>query len=317
MTLDLDPTLEVTDDYSQHPASNESYCGFIAIVGRPNVGKSSLLNAILGKKVSITSFRPQTTRNQILGIKTTHNTQVVYVDTPGIHLRAKKALNKQMNKIAHQSLIDVNAIVFVIEALQWTEEDEHIVKSIQNATCPVIVALNKIDLIEDKAQLLAFIQKISQILPQAQIIPLSARKRIQVSNLERLCHEHIPLSVFYFPEDQQVNHSEQFHIAEMVREKIMRLLAKEIPYSCTVQIEKLEHQENIIHAHALIWVEREGQKRVVIGEKGAMLKDIGTQAREDLERYYGKKVCLKLWVKVNESWSDNVQALQSLGYAQV
>lgn len=316
MTLELDPSLEVSDDLLPEVLGKDTYCGFIAIVGRPNVGKSSLLNAILGKKVSITSFRPQTTRNQILGIKTTHNRQVVYVDTPGIHLRAKKALNKQMNKIAHQSLIDVNAIVFVVEALQWTEEDEHIVKTIQNATCPVIMALNKIDLIQDKEQLLAFMQKMAQILPQAQIMPISARKRIQVSNLEKLCNDYIPLSVFYFPEDQQVNHSEQFHIAETVREKIMRSLAKEIPYACTVQIEKLEHLEKIIHAHALIWVEREGQKRVVIGEKGAMLKEIGTKAREDLERYFGKKVCLKMWVKVNESWSDNIRTLQSLGYAQ-
>ncbi|MGD9591997.1 MAG: GTPase Era [Candidatus Berkiella sp.] len=314
MNHDLDPALEVKQA-DLNTTSENTYCGFIAIVGRPNVGKSSLLNAILGKKVSITSFRPQTTRNQILGIKTQLNRQVVYVDTPGIHLRAKKALNRQMNKIAHQSLIDVDAIVFVVEALQWTPEDEHICKSIQNATCPVIIALNKIDLVSDKAQLLSFIEKVATNLPKAQIVPISVKKRIQVKELENLCSSYIPSSVFYFPEDQNMNHSEQFHICEIVREKLMRLLEKEIPYATTVQIEKLEHKDSIIHIHALIWVEREGQKRVVIGEKGMKLKEIGTQAREDLQRFYKKKVCLKLWVKVNESWSDNMHALNSLGYA--
>ncbi len=315
MTFELDPTLEVTDETMLDEAT-DTYCGFIAIVGRPNVGKSSLLNSLLLKKVSITSYRPQTTRHQILGIKTQDNKQVVYVDTPGIHLRAKKALNRQMNKIAHQSLVDVNAIVFVVEALQWTQEDEHICKSIQKATAPVFVAINKIDLVADKASLLAFMQKMASYLPDAQIIPVSARKRLQTQQLEKLCFDVIPPSVFYFPEDQSINHSEHFHISEIVREKIMRLLAQEIPYSSTVQIEKLEHSERMLHVNALIWVERESQKHVVIGEKGAMLKEIGTQARVDLERYLGKKVCLKLWVKVNESWSDNMQALQSLGYGE-
>ncbi len=315
MNLELDPELEVTLEGTDDE-SVQTHCGFIAIVGRPNVGKSSLLNNILGKKISITSFRPQTTRYQILGIKTEGSRQVVYVDTPGIHLRAKKALNRQMNKIAHQSLIDVNAIVFVVEAMHWTDEDEHICKSIQNATCPIILALNKIDLVANKAQLLSFMEKVSAFLPNAQIVPISVKKRLQVTEIEKLCNTYIPKSPFYFPEDQNMNHSEQFHISEIVREKIMRLLEKEIPYSCSVQIEKLEHKDNIIHIHSLIWVEREGQKRVVIGEKGAKLKEIGTKAREDLERHYGKKVCLKLWVKVNESWSDNMHALHSLGYGE-
>ncbi|MBN9287094.1 MAG: GTPase Era [Gammaproteobacteria bacterium 39-13] len=292
----------------------ETICGFIAIVGRPNVGKSSLLNSILGKKVSITSFRPQTTRYQVLGIKTQDNIQTVYVDTPGIHLGAKKALNRQMNKIAHQALIDVNAVVFMVEALKWTDEDEHICKTLKNTQCPLIVALNKIDLVPDKGALLSFIEKISQLLPTAQIMPLSVKKQIQVNELENLCRSYLPASPFYFPEDQIINHSEQFHISEIVREKLMRLLEKEIPYATSVQVETLEHKKHLIHVNALIWVEREGQKRVVIGEKGSKLREIGIKAREDLERYYGKKVCLKLWVKVNESWSDNMHALHSLGY---
>lgn len=292
----------------------ETTCGFIAIIGRPNVGKSSLLNTILGKKVSITSFRPQTTRYQVLGIKTKDHTQTVYVDTPGIHLGAKKALNRQMNKIAHQALIDVNAVVFMVEALKWTQEDDHICKTLQNAQCPIIVALNKIDLVPDKEALLSFIEKIAQLLPTARIIPLSVKKRVQIDELENLCQRYLPPSPFYFPEDQMINHSEQFYISEIVREKLMRLLEKEIPYATSVQVETLEHKKHIIHANALIWVEREGQKRVVIGEKGSKLREIGSKAREDLERYYGKKVCLKLWVKVNESWSDNMHALHSLGY---
>ncbi|MBS0289888.1 MAG: GTPase Era [Proteobacteria bacterium] len=289
-----------------------TFCGFVAIIGRPNVGKSSLLNVILKKKISITSFKPQTTRHQILGIKTNDNVQTVYVDTPGIHLHVKKALNRQMNKVAEQALIDVDAVVFVVEALQWTQEDAFICKKLQQITSPVIIALNKIDLVKEKEQLLAFMGKLAKELPSAQVVPISVRKRIQVAELEKICLSHLPQSVFYFPEDQSMNHSEQFYAAEIVREKIMRLLAKEIPYACSVQIETLTHEDNIVHVNALIWVEREGQKRVVIGEKGTKLKAIGISAREDLERFYGKKVCLKLWVKVKEGWSDNLQVLQSM-----
>lgn len=291
-----------------------TYCGFIAILGRPNVGKSSLLNAILKQKVSITSFRPQTTRHQILGIKTFENKQTVYVDTPGIHQSARSALNRQMNKVAHQSLIDVNAVVFVIEALKWTHEDEYVCQLLQKLDCPIIIAINKIDLVPDKALLLAFMQKISAFLPKAEIVPLSVRKRMNVDEIEKLITGLLPESVFYFPEDQIMNHGEQFYTSEIVREKLMRFLENELPYATSVQIEKLERMPDIVHIHALIWVEREGQKRIVIGEKGHKLREIGTLAREDLERYYGTKVCLKLWVKVKEGWSDNTRELSNLGY---
>ncbi len=292
----------------------DTKCGFVAIVGRPNVGKSTLMNAMLGKKVSITSYRPQTTRFQILGIKTKDDTQVVFVDTPGIHLGAKHALNRQMNKVAHQALIDVNAVVFVVEALKWTDEDEYVCKVLHNAECPIIIALNKIDTIGHKEQLLAFIQRLSALLPQAEIVPISARKRQQIDRIEQLSLSHIPPSPFYFPEDMIVNHNETFHAAEIVREKLMRLLEQEIPYATSVQIEQFQREKNIIHIHALIWAEREGQKRVIIGDKGSKLKEIGTLAREDLEKYFEKKVCLKLWVKVHEGWSDNMHALSNFGY---
>lgn len=295
--------------------TNPSRCGFIALIGRPNVGKSSLLNAIIGKKISITCQKPQTTRHQILGIKTEGTIQTIYVDTPGIHLRAKKALNRQMNKVAHQSLLDVNGVVFMVEALKWTEEDQHVCEILQKLSCPIIVALNKVDLVAEKERILPFVQQLSGMLPQAQIVPISVKKHIQLEKIESLCKSFLPESVFYFPEDQTVNHHEQFYVAEIVREKLMRFLGKELPYASCVQIETLEHKDHLIHINALIMVEREGQKRIIIGEKGSKLCEIGSHARKDLERHYGKKVCLKLWVKINESWSDNMRALQNLGYA--
>ncbi len=286
--------------------------GFVAIVGRPNVGKSSLLNAILGKKISITSYRPQTTRHTIMGIKTRNNTQTVYVDTPGMHLGAKKALNRHMNKVAHQSLIDVNVVVFVVEALKWTDEDEAVCQLLQKVTCPIILVLNKVDLLEEKQKLLAFMQKVSQKI-SAEIMPISVKRDIQVVELENLIQQHLPAGVFYFPEDQVTNVDERFQAAEIVREKLMRFLEKEIPYATSVQLESFEHKDNILHIGALIYVEREGQKRIIIGDKGTKLKEMGTHARLDLEKYFEKKVFLKLWVKVKE-WSNDVNALQSLGY---
>jgi len=284
-------------------------CGFVAIMGRPNVGKSSLLNALLGKKVSITSFKPQTTRDQIMGIKTEQDTQIVFVDTPGMHLGAKKALNRQMNKIASQSVRDVNAIVFVVEALQWTPEDEWVAKRLQKQQCPVIIAINKIDLVPEKTQLLTFLQKLSEWFPQSQLVPISVIKKMQVQTIENLVKPHLPISPFYYEEDQITDKSVHFQSAEIIREKLMRTLEKEIPYALYVQIEKMEDNPTICHIHALIWVEREGQKGIIVGEGGQKLKAIGTAARLDLERFFEKKICLKLWVKVREGWSDNAHLI--------
>lgn len=294
----------------------DTRCGFVAIVGRPNVGKSTLLNVILGQKVSITSFKPQTTRHQILGIKTEQKKQIVYVDTPGIHHGAHKALNRQMNKVAHQALLDVNAVIFVIEALKWTQEDEKVAKMLQDHEAPIMIAINKIDLVKEKPQLLAFMQEIHERLPQAEMLPLSAKKHQQINVIEHWVEERIPMSPFYFPEDQLFNHSEKFHLSEIIREKLMRQLSQELPYAIDVQIEALEHQERIVQIHALIYAEREGQKPIIVGKNGQMLRDIGTKARQEMERFYGKKVCLKLWVKVKEGWSDNKFALQEMGYAE-
>lgn len=291
-------------------------CGFVAIVGRPNVGKSTLLNTLVGKKVSITSFRPQTTRLQILGIKTQGNVQTVFVDTPGIHLGNKKALNRYMNKTARQALIDVNAVIFVVEALKWTAEDQVVCQLLQSASCPIYIALNKIDLISDKEKLLPFMQQLQAKLPQAEIIPVSATKAMQIQVLDEAVKNCLPESVFYFPQDEFTNHSKYFYVSEIIREKLMRLLGKELPYASCVQVESIEDKDKIIHISALIWVEREGQKRIVIGEKGSKLKEIGQQARLDMERYFGKKVFLQLWVKVKEGWSEDPKTLEGLGFTE-
>lgn len=287
-------------------------CGFIAILGRPNVGKSSLVNAILKQKVSITSFRPQTTRQQIMGIKTQDNLQAIYVDTPGIHLGEKKLFNKQMNKAAKRSLIDVDVAVFMVEALKWTPEDQHVLECIQTVNSPVIVLINKIDLIEDKDALLSFMVKINESLPKATIIPISVKKRTQLEEVEELVTSYLPEGPFYFPAEQTTNYPEKFHVAEVIREKLIKMLDNELPYSLCVEVETLEREDNLIRINALIWVEREGQKAIVIGDKGQMLKEIGTQARLYLEKYFNQKVFLKLWVKA-KPWSNSLQELKNLG----
>ena len=219
-----------------------------------------------------------------------------------------------MNKVAHQSLIDVNAVVFMVEALKWTLEDEHVCELVQKQSCPVIIAVNKVDLIAEKAKLLPFLQQLADSLPQAKIIPISVKKNMQIEAITNLISSYLPKSEFYFPREQIMNHSERFHIAEIIREKLMTLLDKELPYSLCVEIEKFERQNEIVHIDALIWAEREGQKCIIIGEKGNILKEVGSRARLDLEQFFGKKVFLKLWVKVKESWSDDARAVQSLGY---
>lgn len=294
--------------------SDQTYCGFVAIVGRPNVGKSTLLNTIMGEKVSITSFRSQTTRHQILAIKTSANKQIVYVDTPGIHFNIKKALNKEMNKAAHAALEGVDGVVFVVEALKWTQEDKYIAAKLVEQQAPVIIAVNKVDTVKDKTQLLSFMAQLNQAIPNATIIPISATKKIQIDNIEKIVQEWLPESPFHYPQEQKYHQSEEFYVSEIIREKIMRLLEREVPYSTTVQIELMEAREHILHIHALIWVERDGQRKIVIGEKGQVLKEVGTQARIDLERHFNQKVCLKLWIKVKENWSESATLLQQMVY---
>jgi len=289
-------------------------CGYIAIVGRPNVGKSTLLNHMLGQKLSITSRKPQTTRHNLLGIKNYKHTQFLFVDTPGLHSDQKKALNRYMNHSVTTAIKDVDVIVFVIEKLQWLSEDELVAQRIANSNVPVILALNKVDQIDNKETLLPHLQHLTNILDVQDIVPISA---LQNQNLDRLLDViriYLPENDHFYPEDQLTDKSSRFLAAEIIREKITRQLGDELPYQMTVEIETFKETEKIIHIDALILVEREGQKRILIGDKGARIKQIGQQAREDMERLFDLKVMLKTWVKVKSGWSDDERALRSLGY---
>jgi GTP-binding protein Era len=291
------------------------HCGYVAIVGRPNVGKSTLLNKILGQKLSITSRRPQTTRHRIMGIKTAGAIQAVYVDTPGLHQPAvKKALNRYMNRTASAALRDVDVVVFLVDRLRWTEEDKLVLDKLSDLGCPVILAVNKVDRVEQKDLLLPHLQALSEKADFLHILPLSAKTGHNVPLLEQQIAQLLPAGVHLFDESQWTDRSARFLAAERVREKIMRQLGDELPYQMTVEIESFKQVRQVIHIHALILVERQGQKAIVIGQKGERLKRIGQEAREDLENLFDSKVMLRLWVKVKSGWSDDERALRSLGY---
>lgn len=296
-------------------AEFDTRCGYIALVGRPNVGKSTLLNRILGQKLSITSRRPQTTRHQVLGINTLDKDQFIYVDTPGIHKAAgKKAINHAMNRAATTALRDVDVIVFLIDRTRWTDEDEMVMQMIERQPLPVVVAINKIDRLEDKAAIIPTIESIAKRLPNAEIVPMAALHGNNVEALEQAVAKHLPQGIHYFPEDQITDRNQRFFAAELVREKIMRQLGDELPYEMTVEIEQFKVEGRTLHIHATILVERDSQKRIVIGSKGERMKKIGIDARKDMEAMFGLKVMLNLWVKVKSGWSDDERALRSLGY---
>lgn len=296
--------------------ANESRCGYVALVGRPNVGKSTLLNRILGQKLSITSRKPQTTRHQILGIKTEDELQVIYVDTPGLHNDTKgNALNRYMNKAASEALRHVDLVIFLVDRTAWTEEDEIVLEKLQHARCPVVLAVNKVDLLKDKEALLPWIEQLNSKRSFDDIVPISAEKGHNVDKLEALVAEHMPEGMHFYPDDQITDRSSRFVAAELVREKLMRNLGDEVPYGTTVEIEEFSQDERgLLTISALILVEREGQKRIVIGDKGERIKQIGRDARLDMERMFDAKVMLNLWVKVKRGWADNERALASLGY---
>jgi GTP-binding protein Era len=296
------------------PLSTEFRCGYIALVGRPNVGKSTLLNRLLGQKISITSKRPQTTRHRILGIKTGSRSQQIYVDTPGLHHYKGRAMNRHMNRAATLALADVDVVVFVVEGLRWTADDDLVLKKLEQVDCPVVLVVNKVDLVADKQSLLPGLEELSRRREFEQIIPLSATKGDNVAVLEACVEALLPESPPLYPEEQVTDRSERFLVAERIREKLFRSLGKELPYGLTVEVESFRREEGIIHIHALIWVERESQKSIVVGKEGRVLKQTGRQARLEIESLLGSKVNLKLWVKVKEGWADDERALQSLGY---
>jgi len=288
--------------------------GFVAIVGRPNVGKSTLLNRILGQKLSITSRKPQTTRHQILGIKTENGNQVVYVDTPGIHKNHDKAINRYMNKAATTAVKDVDLIVMLIDRMRWTDEDEMVLQAIKQQRAPAVLVVNKVDFVKDKDELLPYLQELSGRHSFDQIVPISAKTGHNVERLESLIESYLPESQHFYPEDQITDRSSRFLAAELVREKIMRQLGDELPYEMTVEIEEFTHDGHMAEISALILVERDSQKRIVIGDKGYRIKQIGIEARKDMEQMFDCKVMLNLWVKVKSNWSDDERALRSLGY---
>ncbi|MBA2654320.1 MAG: GTPase Era [Gammaproteobacteria bacterium] len=291
-----------------------SRCGYVAIIGRPNVGKSTLLNHILGQKICITSRKPQTTRHRILGIKTEGEIQTVYVDTPGLHQEAKKALNRYMNKAASAAIHDVDVIVFIVEALKWQADDEWILQKLKHVQSPVILVINKVDKIADKQMLLPFIEELSNKFKFNYILPMSALKNNNVIELENLVNSFLPENPHFFPDDQVTDASERFLASEIIREKLMRSLGQELPYALTVQIEQFKEEKKMYRIGAIIWVEKLSQKAIVIGAEGGVLKKVGTRARKEMELLFETKIFLQLWVKVKESWSDSDRALQSLGY---
>ena len=291
-----------------------SYCGYIALVGRPNVGKSTLLNCILQQKISITSKKPQTTRHSILGLRTEGDYQFVYVDTPGIHQGNKKVMNRMMNKTAMSVLRDVDVIAFIVDGTHWEDEDEYVLGLIKQAQIPCILVVNKVDKIDDKAQLLPWIEQISQRHDFAAIIPVSAKTGVQVDELCAKLQTYLPEGPHLFPDDQLTDRSTKFLCAELLREKIFRFCGQELPYSVTVDIESFKDEGNLVRIHALILVEKDNHKRMVIGDKGQKLKEMATGARMDMEKLLGKKVFLQCWCKVKSGWADDERILKQLGY---
>ena len=296
--------------------NNEAtHAGLIAIVGRPNVGKSTLLNALLGQKISITSRKPQTTRHRILGILTQDNRQAILVDTPGLHSEEKRAINRLMNRAATSSIAEVELIVFLVEGTHWTADDELVLNKIKKSGSPCILVVNKIDNITDKDDLLPHLQKLGAMHNFTDIVPISASKGNGVDTIGKLCLESLPESGFWFPEDHITDRSSRFMASEIIREKLIRFTGDELPYSTTVEIEQFKMDDKgIIHINALVLVERDSQKRMVIGNKGERLKTIGQEARRDMENLFDSKVFLETWVKVKSGWADDERALRSLGY---
>jgi GTP-binding protein Era len=299
------------------PAAGAARCGIAALVGRPNVGKSTLLNALLGSKVSIVSPKPQTTRTRIHGVLTRPGLQIVFADLPGIHTKQPRAINRYMNRTALSSLADSDVNLFVIEALRWTDEDERALGELRQAGRPIVLIINKVDRAKPKERLLPFIDEIVRKADFAEVVPLSALKRNNIERLPDVIAPYLPESPQLYPPDQLTDVSDRFMAAEIVREKLTRRLQEEVPYGLVVEIEGMgeaEDEPGKLVIQAVIWVERTGQKAIVIGKGGELLKEVGRAARLELRHHFGKPVHLELWVKVREGWTDDESALRSFGF---
>lgn len=289
--------------------------GYAAIIGRPNVGKSTLLNQLVGEKVSIVTSKPQTTRWQILGIKTTNDAQIIYIDTPGIHQDQKYTMNRYMNRVAKAVIADADVILFMVDALRFKKEDELILDQVKTASAPVVLVINKIDLLKNKSDLLPYMDQLKNKMNFAKIIPLSARSSLHIPQLESEIIQLLKEGPAIFPEDQFTDQSIKLLASELIREQLIKATEEELPYATAVEIEQFKETDKLTEISAVIWVERPGQKIIVIGKKGERLKSIGTKARKQIERMLGgQKVFLRLWVKVKPHWTDNSKALRNLGY---
>jgi len=287
--------------------------GYVALIGKPNTGKSTLMNALIGEKISITAHRPQTTRHQILGIKTTDGYQCIFVDTPGIHDNNKKLIHRYMNRAATSMLSDVDLICVLLEVKYFNKDDEKILNRVKDFD-KVVIVLNKIDQIS-KRDCLPIMRRIAEYASGREIVPVSALEKDNLDRLETIIISRLPEGVPQFPDDQITDKSMRFIAAEIIREKLFRLLKQELPYSITVSVDHYKEEADLVRISATIWVERKSQKGIVIGKNGSLLKKIGTQARKDIQRLVENKVYLQLWVKIREDWADDEQSLAAFGYS--
>ena len=296
--------------------SSEFKSGFVAIVGKPNVGKSSLLNSLVGEKISITSSKPQTTRHRILGIRNDSAAQIVFVDTPGLHFNSKRTLNKVINKTAKDSIQGVDVVLMMITAQGWDETDKRILELLKDLPMPVVLVINKVDSLKDKNRLLPLIHESSHLADFREIVPVSAKQGDNLEALHEVVISLLPESPATFPPDQVSDKSERFQAGEMIREQLLNLTNKEVPYSTAVQVEEFETRVDKLFVSATIWVETRGQKKIVVGRGGQMIKTIGERARKQMQYRFGNQTVLNLWVKIREGWADEQTAMSALGYLE-
>ncbi|MEG3695461.1 GTPase Era [Vibrio coralliirubri] len=313
---DFDIDAFFSSDSKQTGLPENQHCGFIAIVGRPNVGKSTLLNHILGQKISITSRKPQTTRHRIMGVETEGDYQAIFVDTPGLHIEEKRAINRLMNRAANSSLSDVNLVFFLVDGTHWTDDDEMVLNKLKKTDFPVVLCINKVDNVQDRTNVMQHMMEVSKKMEFIDVVPISAKQGKNIDVLRKHVREHLPKATHHFPEEYVTDRSQRFMASEIIREKLMRFTGDELPYSVTVEIERFDYNPDNdgFHINALILVERTGQKKMVIGKAGEKIKTIGREARIDMEELFGRKVYLETWVKVKSGWADDERALRSLGY---
>ncbi|MEZ9366326.1 GTPase Era [Vibrio sp. 10N.286.49.E11] len=313
---DFDIDAFFSSDSKKTGLPENQHCGFIAIVGRPNVGKSTLLNHILGQKISITSRKPQTTRHRIMGVETEGDYQAIFVDTPGLHIEEKRAINRLMNRAANSSLSDVNLVFFLVDGTHWTDDDEMVLNKLKKTDFPIVLCINKVDNVQDRTNVMQHMMEVSKKMDFIDVVPISAKQGKNIDVLRKHVREHLPKATHHFPEEYVTDRSQRFMASEIIREKLMRFTGDELPYSVTVEIERFDYNPDNdgFHINALILVERTGQKKMVIGKAGEKIKTIGREARIDMEELFGRKVYLETWVKVKSGWADDERALRSLGY---